>query len=118
MNEKQKKPNQAKQFLQGYMAAKIDRLSYMTGGPDSMEVHAQQVADAEASMREVDSVIQSVENVYQREILRLRYECGWPWRRIINHMSLRGYCESMCYELHGRALQQVSAIIKNRGYDP
>lgn len=111
MNEKQKKPNPAKSFLQGYMAAKIDRFSWMTGGADSMEVHAQQIDEAEAAMREVDSVIQSVENVYQREILRLRYECGWPWRRIINHMILRGYCESMCYELHGRALQIINKMI-------
>lgn len=112
MNKKQQ-PNPAKQFLFEYMEAKMDRFGYMAN-ENTYKLHADDVAALEAKMRHIDGVIKQVDDPYQREILRLRYECGWPWRRIINKMADNGVGERLCYTMHGRALQKVNEIMNSQ----
>lgn len=113
MNEPKKPVNPAKAFLFKYIEFKLDRFSYMAN-ENVYKLHADDVAVLEAGMKEIDGVIKRVDDPFQREILRLRYECGWPWRRIIYRMEESGIGERMCYNLHGRALQKVNKILSER----
>lgn len=63
--------------------------------------------EAESLMLElarVEAAIEDMPNNRQRELLRLRYLCGWKWERIAQKMQLE---VRWVYELHGRALQSI-----------
>ena len=62
----------------------------------------------ERTRLQVESVINSVPNVNQRNVLRLRYISGKTWEQIA--VDLAFSYQWVC-ELHGRALQNISPIV-------
>lgn len=62
----------------------------------------------ERTRLQVESVINSVPNVNQRNVLRLRYISGKTWEQIA--VDLDFSYQWVC-ELHGRALQNISPIV-------
>lgn len=60
--------------------------------------------------REIKLAIDTVENVTYRQLLELRYLCGWSWRRIAEKMH---YERTRIWELHREALEAVK--IANTG---
>lgn len=54
--------------------------------------------------REIKSAIDTVENMTYRQLLELRYLCGWSWRKIAEKMH---YERTRIWELHREALEDV-----------
>lgn len=114
MNKKQQQPNPARIFLESYKDARYRRLRFLAIGPEAREVHGQEIEALEATMRDVTAMIARLDSIEQRDVLMMRYVNCWPWSRIIFEMSRKGYGESMCYTLHGRALQHVNRMLSEQ----
>lgn len=72
------------------------------------EIEARVAAYAEG-VRQVERVIDAMEEARYREILRYRYLNGWSMRRIAKEM---GYSEDWAYRLHRRALRAAERRLR------
>ena len=55
-------------------------------------------------VREIEGVIDAVEDAQYRDVLRYRYLNGWTWKRIAERMH---FSQDWVWRLHARAMQQV-----------
>lgn len=66
---------------------------------------------AEASLREILSAIDSLQDERQKEILTMRYVAGMGFRDIKEKIH---YEETQMYVIHGRALMEINKWLSNR----
>lgn len=66
-------------------------------------------------MKTVMAMIDRIEHPKQRAVLIMRYINGMTWEQIIIRMADQGYSESLCYQLHGRALLTINRIMDQEG---
>ena len=55
-------------------------------------------------VREIEGVIDAVEDAQYRDVLRYRYLNGWTWKRIAERMH---FSQDWVWRLHARAMRQV-----------
>lgn len=80
--------------MSGCIAALLD-LEESTKG--RMQAYLEHIA-------EVENIIQTAGDPYQRIILRMRYIDGEAWEDIAQKL---GYCERQCFRLHNQGLKRL-----------
>ena len=61
--------------------------------------------------REIERVVEQVENARQRELLSMRYLEGMPWRDVAQKM---GYAYSWIFKIHRNALDETEKVVKSQ----
>lgn len=75
------------------------------GGLEALEGEIDRRIEAYAALvREIEEVIDEVENGQYRDVLKLRYLNGWSWKAIAARTN---FSRDWLWKLHARALEQI-----------
>lgn len=75
-----------------------------------VEWYREKLATKEAQQLAIEQAIESLEDPFERVVMRYRYIEGRNWTYIIARLAERGYSDRQTYRLHGFALLRLKDL--------